>query len=191
MPYHIYHSEAIIVGYENRGESDRDILVFSRVHGLIRLRARSIRRNESKLRYTMLPFRLVVIDYLRAKNGWKITSAIPQQTFYALKQNKRKRTLAALQFRLLRRMVHGEERHQALFAHLEQSLELITRLSDHQLAAGELLLTIRLLDILGYWGGEMAENLRGDISDHMLSEISVHRSTLIPLVNSALRMTHL
>jgi hypothetical protein len=88
-------------------------------------------------------------------------------------------------------MVHGEERHQALFAHLEQSLELITRLSDHQLAAGELLLTIRLLDILGYWGGEMAENLRGDISDHMLSEISVHRSTLIPLVNSALRMTHL
>jgi DNA repair protein RecO len=191
MPYHIYHSDVIIIGGRNRGESDREIISYSREHGLIHVYAKSVREGKSKLRYALEGFRIAQMDYLRGKNGWKVTSALPKITFPNIYSQQMKRVLVAQQFRLLRRMVHGEERHQELYKHLMEMLYSIESAGDHELRPAELLFTIRLLAHLGYWGDSHADLLHNPIESTLFSRVETDRRELIALINSALRMTHL
>lgn len=191
MPYHIYHSDAIIIDHRDRGESDRDLIVFTRVHGLIRLSAKSVRTGKSRLRYALVPFRIGQLDYLRAKHGWKITSALPKESFPNIHTSREKRVLVAQQFRLLRRMVHGEEKHDAMFEYLRDMLLSVERAQIDHLSLYELILIVRMLHLLGYWGEGDQDILFGDISAEVLKTTALRRKDILPKVNAALRMTHL
>lgn len=191
MSYHIYHSDAIVIGAHDHGESDKVILCYSRSHGLVRTHAKSLRLGRSKLRYAVAPFRVATIDFIRGRSGWKLTSAIPGKAFPDIYRSREKRMLVAQQFRLLTRMVHGEERHDALYEHLHDMLHHVEHANYEMLRPLELLHTIRLLAHLGYWGGEYQEYAAGTIDQAMLERAEKDRRELVSLVNSALRMTHL
>lgn len=194
MPYHIHHSEGIVCSVRNVGEHDREYRIFTREHGYIRARARSVRMHSSRLRYALQTFSLVRVDHIRARGGWKITSAIPKATFPQVVATKEKRVVAAQAFRLLLRLVQGEEKNEELFDDLVGMLETLARANDSQIALLELTIAMRILYRLGYWGKEVeygSAAITSPWSQLPYEELARIRKEVIPAINDALRHSHL
>lgn len=195
MSHHIYHTEAIILGARPSGEGDRLLYCYTRELGLVVAHARSIREARSRLRYALQIFSHAHVDLIRGKYGWKIISATPISSFRELWDHPGRRRVAAEHMRLARRLIQGEERHDVLFDDLQKGLMLLTSIFDREsLKDAELLLVVRLLDALGYWG--VQESLTPVFADVTfvqkdLENIRPLRSEIVARVNSALDSTQL
>lgn len=195
MSHHIYHTEALILGSRASGEGDRLLFCLTRDHGLVIAHARSIREQRSRLRYALQLFSHAYIDIIRGRHGWKLISATPISSFRDLWKEEEKRRIVAGHMQLTRRLVQGEEPHESLFDELLRGYRFVHTLRDkEQLRDTELLLAVRLLSLLGYWGNspELApatEKLGYNIED--LARLRQDRSAIISMVKNALDLTHL
>ena len=195
MSHHIYHTEALILGSRASGEGDRLLYLLTRDHGLVIAHARSIREQRSRLRYALQPFAHAYIDLIRGKHGWKLISATPISSFRDLWKEEEKRRIVAGHMQLTRRLVQGEEPHESLFDELLRGYRFVHMLKDkEQLRDTELLLAVRLLAHLGYWGNvpELAtatENLGYSTEDIAL--LRPHRNTIVSVIKSAINSSHL
>lgn len=193
--HHIYHTEAIVLSARAVGEADRLLSCYTRELGLIRARARGVRNLRSKLRYALVPLAIIEADFVEARGGWRLTSARPGIPWRTLLRERGKRTVAAGVANLLSRLVHGEERNEALFLDIREGLLFIDRLNDPDaLRDAEILLVLRLLAALGYWGEreEARQFLRAGIwSELPLAAAGQMRRTLLAEINRALKETQL
>lgn len=195
MSYHIYHTEAIILGGHGRGEGDRVLHCYTRELGLVATRVKSIREGRSRLRYALQTFAHAEIDLIRGKYGWKLTSAHPIDSFSSLWRHPLKRRIIAEHAHLVRRLIQGEERHALLFDDMLSGLRFLSGIENEaELRAGELVLVVRMLSRLGYWSGEAAypalamENAWTAESLRCAQESRTH---LLAGVNHALELSHL
>lgn len=195
MPHHIYHTEAIILGTRPSGEGDRLLYCYTRDLGLVVAHARSIRESRSRLRYALQMFSHASVDLIRGKNGWKLISATPISSFRSLWVREDHRRIAANHVELTRRLIQGEERHESLFDDILQGLKFLSTLHDGEsLRDAELLLVVRLLESLGYWGGhkDLAPLLSSvTYRDEDLPKIRRERSLITACVNDSLRSSQL
>ncbi|KKU78632.1 MAG: repair protein RecO protein [Parcubacteria group bacterium GW2011_GWA2_47_7] len=195
MSHHIYHTEAIILGARPSGEGDRLLYCYTRELGLVVAHARSIREARSRLRYALQLFSHAQIDLIRGKYGWKLISATPISSFRELWSHAGRRRVAAEHLRLARRLIQGEEQHEVLFDDFLNGLTLISTLFDREsLKDAELLLVVRLLDALGYWGEQKELSLAFagcTFTEDDLAKIRPHRSAIVAGVNRALDSTQL
>ena len=195
MSHHIYHTEALIIGSLQSGEGDRLIYCYTRDHGLVLAHARSIRESRSRLRYALQTFSHAYIDLIRGKYGWKLISATPITSQRALWGSERKRRIIAGHMQLARRLIQGEEVHTTLFDDLLRGYEFIKSLEgEDTLRDAELLLAVRLLSLLGYWGEDLLLTpvlSRTDYDAKDLAELRPLRSTIIAKVNAALHSSQL
>ena len=195
MSYHIYHTKAIILGGEGRGEGDRVLYCYTRELGLVAAHAKSLREGRSRLRYALQTFAHAEIELVRGKNGWKLISAHPIDSLATLWRHPSKRRIIAEHVHLVRRLIQGEERHELLFDDILAGFRFLSHLENEvELRAGELILVVRMLAHLGYWADRAAfvplfaangwttESLR-------LAEES--RTPLLSEVNQALHLSHL
>ncbi len=195
MAHHIYHTEAIILGTLPSGEGDRLLYCYTRDLGLVVAHARSIRESRSRLRYALQLFSHARVDLIQGKYGWKLISATPISSFRDLWAHEGRRRMALQHMHLARRLIQGEERHETLFDDLLQGLIFVSTLTDYEsLKDAELLLVVRLLDALGYWGEQgalipaLADNT---YSQENLLQIRPMRSAIVAGVNQALRSSQL
>ncbi len=195
MSHHIYHTEALILGSIPSGEGDRLLYCYTRDHGLVLAHARSIRESRSRLRYALQTFSHAHIDLIRGKYGWKLISATPINSQRALWGSDRKRRIIAGHMQLARRLIQGEEVHTTLFDDLLCGYEFIKSLTDEEsLRDAELLLAVRLLSLLGYWGDDTQLApvlLRSDYDIKNLAELRPLRTAIIARVNQALHSSQL
>lgn len=195
MSHHIYHTEAIILGALPSGEGDRLLYCYTRDLGLVIAHARSIRESRSRLRYALQLFSHAHIDLIRGKYGWKLISATPISSFRHLWSDVGRRRIAAEHLHLTRRLIQGEERHEVLFDDLVSGLAFLSTLCDKEaLKDAELLLVVRLLDALGYWGEQkdlipVFAGVTFGADD--LERIRPLRSAIVAGVNRALDSTQL
>ncbi len=194
--YHIYHTTALVLGGESRGEADRALHLFTRDLGLIAVYAKSIRASGSKLRYALQSFAHADIDLVRGKSGWKLTSARSRDPHAHLWKSERKRRALATHARLLRRLVTGEEEHSDFYDDMLAGVSFLGAVPDeHELLRdAELLLVLRTLDALGYWGdkGGWAQLLYPMPWDRtLLAHVRTERPKLLAAVNNALKATQL
>ena len=153
MAYHIYHTEALILGGLMRGEGDRLLYCYTKELGFILVHAKSVREGRSKLRYALQTFAHTHIDLVSGKSGWRLVSARPIDSFRESWDHAEKRRILARHAQLLRRLIQGEERHEKLFDDVLSSVYFLHSLTkDESLSDVELLMVVRLLDELGYWG---------------------------------------
>ncbi|OGZ06482.1 MAG: hypothetical protein A2845_06215 [Candidatus Lloydbacteria bacterium RIFCSPHIGHO2_01_FULL_49_22] len=195
MSHHIYHTEAIILGTLPSGEGDRLLYCYTRELGLVVAHARSIRENRSRLRYALQLFSHARVDLIRGKYGWKLISATPIASFSELWSHAGRRRIAAEHLHLARRLIQGEERHELLFDDMLKGLTLLSTLADRESQKdAELLLVVRLLDALGYWG-EQKDLLpvfsSVTFSHEDLAKIRPMRTEIVAGVNRALDSTQL
>ena len=135
------------------GASNEFIWILTRELGRIGVRARGIRKLESKLRFGMQPYSLVQVSVVRGKSGWQLTGAEPLENFYfTFNQEPEKRRVLVRIVQLIRRLVHGERPDTYLYDTTERCLSYLRdhTLSSEDIRSVERLTVLRVLDALGY-----------------------------------------
>ncbi len=153
MAHHIYTTEGFVVGLVPYGESNMFVRVLTRDLGLVGASARSVRDVKSKLRYGLQEFCLSSVSLVRGKHEWKITNAVPHKNFWHECADKPDAMrVCAHVFGLLKKLVAGEERNEALFDIVHEGISFITDtpLSFDELRKAECMLVLRIVHNLGY-----------------------------------------
>ena len=196
MAYHVYHTEALLLGGVARGEGDRLLYCYTRDLGLVLVHAKSLREMRSRLRYALQTFSHAHLDLIHGKHGWKLISARPVESFSTLWCSGRKRTILAQYTELIRRLIQGEQAEDSLFHEVLEGMHHLRNIEgEEELRSAELLFVVRLLHRLGYWGETQGmEELftAGVWNDQVANSIVRDRRTeLLSNVNRALRETQL
>lgn len=192
--HHIYHTEGIILGSRNTGESGKYYFIFTKELGMIYATATGVRKISSKLRFILQDYAYLKIDLVQGQNFFRVTSA--SKTNQLEKITKRPETLKIFHniARLLKRLLAGVEPNEALFVdllHSMRALEKIENKSDLQNI--EAIIVLRILNNLGYIGGNenLKDLIKSPFDESMIFEVSKARSHILNQINKALKETHL
>jgi len=194
MSYHIYHTRGIIVGSQPSGESNRFYKIFTEELGLIGATAQSVRAGKSKLRYVLQDYSMILVDLVRGKEMWRITSAIEEQSPVSIvqKENNEIFTHACV---LISRLLQGEAQEESIFLDLHNLADFLAgEGSIKDLRANvEVLFAMRSLAALGYIDtlGYEAFTKAGEYSNNLLVQFSPVLPKAVELVNNALASSHL
>ncbi|MFN4181534.1 MAG: DNA repair protein RecO [Candidatus Paceibacteria bacterium] len=192
--HHIYHTEAIILGSRNVGETARGFYLFTPDLGLVYARAQGIRKMSSRLRYVLSDYAYIKVDLVRGKDIWRITSASKTNTLDGLKGNRPAMEVLVNLARLLYRLLRGEEANENLFREVLHGLLVLEHKKDkREIESIEIMLVLRVLANLGYIGesGVPDTLIHSPLADDLLEEIAVYKVDAIREINRALRETHL
>ena len=195
MSHHIYETRAIILSTSPSGEADKSISLYTREFGLVRATAQGVRELKSKLRYSLQPGSLSVINLVRGRGGWRITNArLEENLFSALRSSHARLTVFARIQRLLVRMLQGEEKNVALFEELERGFSFLSKASELSLPEAELLLVLCVMHYLGYIGQSPALSMlleKGFWGAEAIAEAARQRRALVRHVNESMRISQL
>lgn len=192
--HHIYHTEGLVLGGRDVGESGRRYAILTRELGLVYAQARGVRQMSSKLRYILQDFACVQVDLVQGKHSWRIGSAIPAGKLENIIKHKKKIAIVAEIASLLRRLLTGTEENVALFDELVSGLHLLENTEDEILLPNvEAVIVLRLLGKLGYIGESAALEvlLKSPLEAELIRVASRSRQHIIQHINRALRESHL
>lgn len=196
MSHHIYHTEGIVLGGFDVGESNRFLFIFTKDLGLLGASAQGIRALASKLRYSIQYLSYARIDLVRGKDVWRVTSAekIHDHAFFF--PDKEKRDVVVKTASLLRRMCVGEEAHEALFGDIISGLSFLSdeTFTKDELRSLEMALVLKILYHLGYWGKEIefARIVYASVfSREVLDDMRLLAPSALKEINRALKASHL
>lgn len=191
--YKIYQTDGFILGSSPSGEADKYFYIFTRELGFITATARSVRSDKSKLRPLLQDFSLVALALVRGRDIWRITGV--STIIWPLSLTGESRALWARISNLLRRLLQGEGRNDALFEILGQSFQFLgTKRETSELADLEVLSVLRILKVLGYMAADasIGRFLKdADITGPLLEEMQKFRQIALFRINQSLRETHL
>ncbi len=192
--YHIYHTEGIILGSVNSGESGRHYYIFTRDLGMIYASASGVRKMPSRLRFILQDFAYLKIDLVQGKNIFRITSASKTNTLEKITKQPDSFRIFSNIARLLRRLLAGVEPNKALFEDVLSGLIILEKIEKKKdLPSVEAILVLRILNNLGYIGENAA--LKGFIlspfGEALVLEAGKSKNHILEEVNKALKETHL
>ncbi len=194
MSYHIYTTEGIILKRTPFGEANTLLYILTYDLGLIIASARSVRLSSSKLRPTLQEYEHVSISVIKSKNGWKITNVIEKNNFFFENKIYSRKVLAQVSSVLLK-MIPGESPHPEIFRTVKSGFEFLKILEEKDVSNFEILTVLRILHLLGYVVKEGdSEIFLKDVEEWNLSllhDIGEKKSSIIELINKALRESHL
>lgn len=136
MSYAVYTTRGFILGSAPNGEASKIYTLYTEDFGLVRAKAQSVRLLSSKLRYNLEDFSFGTFSLVRGKEIWRLTG-VEKEPMAQKNAPMRARILS-----LVKRLVNGEEKNEALF---EAMLQLV---SDKD--AGEVSMLSKILSALGY-----------------------------------------
>jgi len=190
MAYHIYDTEAVVLGAYESGESNRIIDVLTEELGRVRAIARGVRKEESKLRFHTQPGMVSRLALVRGKEYWRITGAERGTTFSFSPDSQ---VCAYRILSLIRKLVGVDNPTEALFGICKESMCALGGTEDtSRIDTIEILAVLQILHSLGYIGDSSA--LRGLLSLSLMGQselpkLGTERSTVISAINEALKET--
>ena len=192
--HHIYHTEGIILGSRNYGEAGRCFYVFTRDLGMIYASAQGVRKISSKLRFVLQDFTYIKVDLVRGKDFWRITSASKTNMLEGIARDSIKLEIMVNVSKLLRRLLAGEDPNSILFQDLILGLEILDKNTEKfELPNVEVILVLRILNNLGYIGGQ--ENIKNLIQspfeNDLVYEVAKKKKDILVEINKALKETQL
>ncbi|HCB35244.1 MAG: hypothetical protein A2W52_00510 [Candidatus Taylorbacteria bacterium RIFCSPHIGHO2_02_49_25] len=178
MSYHLYPTDAFVLGSTPSGEGSKIVLLFTREFGLLSASARSIREERSKLRYALQDFSHSEIALVRGRECWRVAHASLQgNLFHEFAGRAEAVRLIGRIFLLLRRLLAGEEKNEPLFHSVLGGLQFLKTHHGPDMVAGiEIVLVLRILHLLGYLAPR--EEFNGSLWRHTIWEESVIHGTL-------------
>ena len=192
--HHIYHTEGIILGSRDYGETGRYYHIFTKDLGMLYASAQGVRKMSSKLRFVLRDFSHVKVDLVQGKDFWRITSASKTDHLEAILRNRPALAIFANLAGLLKRLLAGAERNEGLFSDLLKGLTILEKTEKTEdLQNLEIVLVLRILHNLGYIGGEknLDKLTRSPFESELLLEIVKSKKEALRRINQALRETHL
>ncbi len=193
--HHIYTTKAIIIRSIPIGEANKYYFLLTENLGFIRATAQGVRLDKSKLKGHLQDFCFVEISLVKGKDIWRITSVQTIEAGYFIKNTNK---LIAIKnvFNLLTRLLHGEEKNEALFASIESFYNFLLKndLNLENIKNLETITVLRILYHLGYFKKtfELSNFVKNhDASLGLLDIFKKNRQIAILDINDALNETHL
>jgi len=152
MSYHIYTTEAWILGGSDTGEANRYLEIFTKDLGLLRAHAQGARYLKSKQRYNLQNFSSAKVSLVRGREIWRLTSASTNLHARDLMKDTAKFQLVTRVFSLLKRLVKGEEKDEGLYRDIDGSINFLigSDFDAESFKNFETVLVLRILSRLGY-----------------------------------------
>jgi recombinational DNA repair protein (RecF pathway) len=148
--------------------------------GVLRARATGIRKEDSKLRYSLQVGAQAAVSLVQGKAGWRVTGAVLR-----VAPTQGTITLFARLAKLTERLVHGSEPNDELF-------KLFTQCRHAQdIPSSEIMCVAQMLSSLGYIAPERINSLLQQPVADQPEYVAQHRPQLLELINSALTASHL
>ncbi|HPS21394.1 MAG TPA: DNA repair protein RecO [Candidatus Paceibacterota bacterium] len=194
--HYIYHTEGLILGSRNYGETGKYYYIFTRDLGMIFASAQGVRKMESKLRFVLQDFSYVKIDFVKGKDFWRITSASKTNELENVSKKRETLEVFANISRLLIRLLAGEEANEILFDDLLNGLFILEKCETNNnevLRNIEAVIVLRILNNLGYIGGGKItdEIIKSPFEQELVFKVSKNRTKILSEINRALRESHL
>ena len=191
--HHIYTSQSLILKRQPL-ETSASFYILTKDLGLIRARAQGVRRQESRLKGTLQEFSLATIAYVRAKSGWKITTAIPEKNLYYELKDKTTQAIVVHIANVLIRFISGEESNATMFTTVTTGFASMIEGHVDPLVV-EILILARVLSLLGYVAKTpdtevLFEDLT-DFSPPLITTALGVKSVLVQAINKAFQESHL
>ncbi len=191
--HHIYHTEGLILGSNNFGETGKYYSIFTRDLGMIYASAQGVRKISSKLRFVLQDFSYLKIDFVKGKDFWRITSASKTNKLENLSDPKILEVFSSIS-RLLKRLLAGEDPNRDLFLDLLNGLSVLEKAeTKEELRNIEAIIVLRILNNLGYIGGDetLKDFIKSPFEEELMYKVSENRTKILSQINKALKETHL
>ncbi len=197
MSHHLYHTDGYILGSAPSGEANKTLFLFTRDLGMIVAAVQGVRFLKSKLRYHLQDFSECRVSLVRGREVWRLTNAALTTDLHREFSSRREcLTPIANIFSLLRRLLHGEEKNEELFATLKVAFAFLSAetLSPDEVQSFEAILVLRVLKLLGYIGAHRETEQFLDhttFSAELLALLKPVRREVLLTINRSLAETHL
>lgn len=184
--HHIYTTPAFIISSTPHGEAGKFLLIFTEDFGMIGALAQGIRLNQSKLRYHIQDFDYTNISIVRGKEVWRLTGA------HEIENKIKPNVLHIRILKLLKRLLHGEEKNEKLFEIIKLLYKADIKEKDYD--SVECLMVLRILNTLGYIRNTDKLNIfleNNLIDDDMIKYMKENKVKVVKVINSALKESQL
>jgi len=191
--HHIYHTEGIILGSKDYGETGKYYSIFTRDLGMIYASAQGVRKMSSKLRFILQDFSYLKIDLVKGKDFWRITSASKTNELEKLLEPENFEVFVNIS-KLLKRLLAGEDPNKDLFFDLISGLHILEKAKiKEELRNIEAIIVLRVLNNLGYIGGNeiLKDFIKSPFEEDLVFKVSENRIKILNQINKALKETHL
>lgn len=195
MAYHIYTTEGLIISHYDIGEAHRIYTIFTESYGLVRVRAVSVRKIDSKLRFSLQILQKIQLSMIRIGEMWQLIDA-QEKSSYSLEYAYQSITIHI--YSLLLRFLGFNIEHSQLYKDVDDALTFLycSKLSSKDLKSFEILVAFMVLSHLGYVPKEdpiISQNtLKGMLwSNDMLCHIKNHKKDYINAINHSIQATQL
>ncbi|MBI5645148.1 recombination protein O N-terminal domain-containing protein [Candidatus Kaiserbacteria bacterium] len=192
--YQKYHTEALVLGGNDAGESDRTLVLLTRDFGLVKARATAVRSERSKMRYALQHYSRSYVSLVKGKRGWRVAGAtavrIPSRESVGISTFARIAELAM-------RLTGSDEKNEYLFDALAEAHTTLLDKYSSQTAVFptvEIVCVARVLFALGYLSAEALQTTlftHTAYGDEHLQEAEVLKETMLKSINRAIAETHL
>lgn len=150
MSYQTYTTEAIVCGSFANNTADKSFLLFTKNAGMLYASARSVREERSRQRYALQDFSRITVSLIKGKTGWRIGSVDTQGNLFGTALTRAARGSVVRLLKLLRRLLHGEDPHPALYEEIVLALEYLAQSDIPHRSTAEEVIQARVLYELGY-----------------------------------------
>jgi len=199
MSYHHYESDCFILDTYESGEASNLYTLLTEDFRLLYARAQGVRLSKSKLRFSLQSFSRARVALVKGKVEWRLVGAQEPTHFWKKERlGASALTLLGRIFKLIRRLVHGEEKNKQLFAiigDLTMYLEKERRaLSIEEFVRLEIVIVARVLTALGYFTKKelYKKSLEeGDLALAVSTLSGESEKALLRDINEALKETQL
>ncbi|MDP2705245.1 MAG: DNA repair protein RecO [Patescibacteria group bacterium] len=193
--YHIYHTEAFVIGGTAHEEGSRRVYLFTRDLGLIHALAQGIREEKSKLRYSLQPYSHTHVSLVHGKT-WRIVFAHTQSNFLHYFGHLSGQSLALVRIlSLVRSLVVGEEKNAELFSILKNGFQFLkSNHTEREINALEHLMVLKMLKNLGYLPASPdfdVISVDAEFNDKMLDSVFSVQAKALRFINTALAESQL
>jgi len=163
MSYQTYDTEGFILGSHELGEADMFLFVYTEDFGRVRLLAKGIRFEKSKLRGQVQLFTRAQVQFVIGRELWRLTDARLAQVFQALEKDLFRFQAASAVARFCKEVVSGSERDPSLWQLLS---EVFTAFDSVEISAADVprllyMFQIKAFQVLGYLPETCPEIIRG------------------------------
>ena len=196
MSHHIYHTKGIVIESFDVKEANKSYWIFTRDLGMVVAAAQGVRLSASKLRFSLQPLSMVDISLVRGRAYWRVVNAKEiSNVYWRINSSPYSVAMISRVLRLLRRLVTGEEKNEALFDRLYEGLMYLSSdLPDSQEVMNlEFILLFQILYNLGYFAPppELLWCINDPLSPAMINGMSTYRLRAAALINSSIKETQL
>jgi DNA repair protein RecO len=196
MSHHVYTTEAFVLDSGPGREADKIYWLFTKELGMIRASAQGVRLQKSKLRFSLQDFSYITVSVVRGKEWWRVTNAVPEKNIFTDYKDRKYIVYAfARIFRLLRRLIPEQDKHETIFSTLIEAVQFVEQqsLDAKSTQILEYILALRIVHALGYIGAvpTLESFISSPLTKEMLEKGAGHSKEFVSVINASIRESHL